>query len=149
MLLCFLYNSPSFKIFISLKKKFSIYLAVLGFSSDMWDLVSWPGIKPRSPTLGAQSLIHWTTRTSLYCCEATKTQCNFFLLLYSVVLSFPSVSTLFLVALYRPHLFWVYFFPVFLSVHILSPIIVSSSLSRILVFLLFVFQRCNYFIKIS
>ena len=149
MLLCFLYNSPSFKIFISLKKKFSIYLAVLGFSCDMWDLVSWPGIKPRSPKLGAQSPIHWTTRDVPLLLWSNKDPVQLFLLLYSVVLSFPSVSTLFLVALYCPHLFWVYFFPVFLSVHILSPIIVSSSLSRILVFLLCVFQRCNYFIKIS
>ena len=28
----------------------------------MWDLVPCPGIKPRSPALGAQSLSHWTTR---------------------------------------------------------------------------------------
>ena len=28
----------------------------------MWDLVPWPGIEPRSPALGAQCLIHWTTR---------------------------------------------------------------------------------------
>ena len=28
----------------------------------MWDLVPWPGIKPRPPVLGAQSLSHWTTR---------------------------------------------------------------------------------------
>ena len=28
----------------------------------MWDLVLWPGIKPRSPALGAQNLSHWTTR---------------------------------------------------------------------------------------
>ena len=27
----------------------------------MWDLVPWPGIEPRLPTLGAQSLSHWTT----------------------------------------------------------------------------------------
>ena len=26
----------------------------------MWDLVPWPGIKPRSPALGAWSLSHWT-----------------------------------------------------------------------------------------
>ena len=31
-------------------------------SCDMWDLVSWPGIEPRSPALGAQNLCHWTTR---------------------------------------------------------------------------------------
>ena len=32
------------------------------FSSEMWDLVPWPGIEPRPPALGAQSLSHWTTR---------------------------------------------------------------------------------------
>ena len=53
-----------------------IYLATPGLSCDMqdlscnmstlscsmWDLVPWPGIKPRAPALGAQSLSHWTTR---------------------------------------------------------------------------------------
>ena len=29
---------------------------------SMWDLVPWPGSKPRSPALGAQSVSHWTTR---------------------------------------------------------------------------------------
>ena len=33
-------------------------------SSSMWDLVPCPGIKPRPPALGAQSLSHWTTRKS-------------------------------------------------------------------------------------
>ena len=28
----------------------------------MQNLVSWPGIKPQTPALGAQSLSHWTTR---------------------------------------------------------------------------------------
>ena len=31
-------------------------------SCGMWDLVPWPGIKPRPPALGAWSLSHWTTR---------------------------------------------------------------------------------------
>ena len=31
----------------------------------MWDLVPRPGIKPRPPALGAQSLSHWTTREVL------------------------------------------------------------------------------------
>ena len=31
------------------------------FSCGMWDLVPWPGIEPRPPALGAQSLSHWTT----------------------------------------------------------------------------------------
>ena len=28
----------------------------------MWDLGPWPGIEPRHPALGVQSLSHWTTR---------------------------------------------------------------------------------------
>ena len=32
------------------------------FSCSMWDLVPWPGIKPRFPASGAWSLSHWTTR---------------------------------------------------------------------------------------
>ena len=28
----------------------------------MWDLVSWPGIEPKRPALGAWTLSHWTTR---------------------------------------------------------------------------------------
>ena len=31
----------------------------------MWDLVSWPGVEPRHPALGAQNLSHWTTREVL------------------------------------------------------------------------------------
>ena len=30
-------------------------------SCHMWDLIPWPGIKPRPPALGAWSLSHWTT----------------------------------------------------------------------------------------
>ena len=32
-----------------------VYLAMLCLSGSLWDLASWPGIKPRSPALGAQS----------------------------------------------------------------------------------------------
>ena len=39
-----------------------IYPAALGLSCCMWDLVLQPGIEPRTPALGVQSLIHWTTR---------------------------------------------------------------------------------------
>ena len=39
-----------------------ICLAVPGLCCSMQDLVSWPGIKPRSPALETQSLRHWTTR---------------------------------------------------------------------------------------
>ena len=38
------------------------YLAALGLSCSMWDLVPWPGIEPRPRPLGAQSLSHWITR---------------------------------------------------------------------------------------
>ena len=44
------------------KKKKFIYLAVLGLSCSMGDLVLWPGIEPRPPALGARSLNHWGTR---------------------------------------------------------------------------------------
>ena len=30
-------------------------------SCGMWDLVPWPGIEPRLPAVGVQSLSHWTT----------------------------------------------------------------------------------------
>ena len=45
------------------------YLAALGLccgtwtlSCGMWNLVLWPGIKPRAPALGVLSLSHWTFR---------------------------------------------------------------------------------------
>ena len=41
---------------------FFCFLAALGLSSSMWDLVPWPRIKPRPPVLTAQSLNHCTTR---------------------------------------------------------------------------------------
>ena len=37
----------------------------LGLSCGTWDLVSWPGIEPRPPALGAQSLSHWSLRITL------------------------------------------------------------------------------------
>ena len=43
------------------------YLAALGLSCSMWDLVFRPGIKPGLPALGVKSLSHWTTReVSIY-----------------------------------------------------------------------------------
>ena len=36
-------------------------LAMLGICCGMWDLVPWPGIKPGSPALGAQSHSPWIT----------------------------------------------------------------------------------------
>ena len=42
-----------------------IYLAALGLSWDMWDLVPWSGIKRRPPALGAWSLTHGPPGKSL------------------------------------------------------------------------------------
>ena len=39
-----------------------IYLALLGLSCGMWGLVLCPGIEPRPPALGVQSLSHLTIR---------------------------------------------------------------------------------------
>ena len=54
-------------LFLKLKK--NVYLAVLGFSlgmqtlsCSMWDLDPWLRIKPGPPALGAQSFSDWTTR---------------------------------------------------------------------------------------
>ena len=43
-----------------------IYIFVyLSLSCCKWDPVPWPGIEPRPPALGAQSLSHWTSREVL------------------------------------------------------------------------------------
>ena len=42
-----------------------VYLAVLGLSCSMWDLVPRLGIKPRPPVLGVWNPGHWTTREVL------------------------------------------------------------------------------------
>ena len=39
-----------------------VELCMWTLSCSMWDLVPWPGIEPRLPTLRVQSLSHWTTR---------------------------------------------------------------------------------------
>ena len=45
------------------KKKISfLYLAVLGLSWGVQNLVPQPGTEPEGPALGVQSLSHWTTR---------------------------------------------------------------------------------------
>ena len=41
-------------------------MAAPGLSCSMWDLVSWPGIKPGPPALGAQSLNHWASKEVPY-----------------------------------------------------------------------------------
>ena len=45
----------------SLFLKVFIYSAVPDFSCSTRDLVPWPGIEPRPPASGAESLSHWTT----------------------------------------------------------------------------------------
>ena len=55
----FCFSFLSFLIYILF-----IYLAALGLSCGMWDLVPWPGVEPRPPALGVWSLSHWTTRGS-------------------------------------------------------------------------------------
>ena len=37
-------------------------MTALGLSCSMWDLVPWPGIEPRPPALGVQSLSYWECR---------------------------------------------------------------------------------------
>ena len=47
-------------IFIAACGIFSYGMRVLSYG--MWDLVSWSGVKPGPPTLGAWTLSHWATR---------------------------------------------------------------------------------------
>ena len=49
-------------IFVVVSRFFSCSLKTL--SCGIWDLVPWPGIKPRPPTLQGWNLSHWTTRES-------------------------------------------------------------------------------------
>ena len=50
-------------IYILILKSFIYFnLAALGLSCCMQDLAPCPGIEPRPPALGVQSLSHWTTR---------------------------------------------------------------------------------------
>ena len=39
---------------------------ILSFSCGTWNLVQWPGIEPRPPALGVQSLNHWTITYKLW-----------------------------------------------------------------------------------
>ena len=43
-----------------------IFLATLGLSCNIWDLVPQPEIKPRALALGAQSLNHWSRNLLLF-----------------------------------------------------------------------------------
>ena len=51
-----------------------IYLAILGLSCGMWDLVPWPDTEPGPPALEAWSLSHWTTRgVPTHACDSLRT----------------------------------------------------------------------------
>ena len=69
----------------------------------MWDLVPWPGIEPGSPTLGMQSLDHWTIRKvylfSLFL--STNVSINFFWSLWIFVLYSENFIKLFCICLIR------------------------------------------------
>ena len=43
-------------------KLFYLIVPGLSWACSIWDLVPWPGIKPKSLGLGSRSLSHWTTR---------------------------------------------------------------------------------------
>ena len=68
--MCF---SPYFFFLSFFKKYLFIWLCqalvvACGLTScGMWDLVPWSGIKPAPPTLGLQSLSHWTTTEVPWC----------------------------------------------------------------------------------
>ena len=49
-----------------------VYLAALGLSCSMWDLVPQPGVEPVPPALGVWSLSHWTPREVLFLCFSSK-----------------------------------------------------------------------------
>ena len=60
-----------FYLFIWLHRVLVIAFEVFNWSTwtlscSMWDVVPWPGIEPRPPALGVQSLSRWTTRKVLY-----------------------------------------------------------------------------------
>ena len=49
-------------IFVVAHGLLSMWHADFLVAACMRDLVPWPGIEPKPPALGAQSLTHWTTR---------------------------------------------------------------------------------------
>ena len=46
-------------LFIWLCQVLVLEHGIFNLHCDMWDLVPWPGVEPRSPALGALSLSHW------------------------------------------------------------------------------------------
>ena len=55
----------------------------MGLGCSKWDLILWPGIKPRPPALGMWSFSHWTTRKAPFCC---------LMLTYLLLIQFSSVA---------------------------------------------------------
>ena len=62
------------------------------FSCGIWDLVSWPGIKPGPPALGAQSLSHWTTKWVPRCYNLSRKKVAALYLLTSIHLLNPGIE---------------------------------------------------------
>ena len=60
-MLCLVPGMPLLLGFFFFKFNF-LFLATLGLSCGIWDLVPCPGTEPVLPSLGARSLSHWTTR---------------------------------------------------------------------------------------
>ena len=51
------------KWYVSIRHVISLFsCSMWTLSCGTWDLVPWPGIKPRSPALGARLISPWTTR---------------------------------------------------------------------------------------
>ena len=66
-LVCFIFKNIYFYLFIwphqvSVEAHGIFSCGMQTLSCGMWDLVPWPGIEPRPPALGVQSLSYWTTR---------------------------------------------------------------------------------------
>ena len=67
-----------FQLFLCYVKcfKYLFILAVPGLSCGLWDLVPLPGIKHGSPTLGAGSPSHWTTKEVPVICKIKLSSTN-------------------------------------------------------------------------
>ena len=50
------------QILIAASQIFSLPWSMQTLNCVVWDIVHRPGMEPRPPALGAQSLSHWTTR---------------------------------------------------------------------------------------
>ena len=61
---------------------FFFFLAAQDLSCGQWDLVPWPGIKPRPPELGAQSLNRWIMRKVPTPDPYSLSQCHHYHLIY-------------------------------------------------------------------